>query len=124
MNPDDLNNVLPEDLVRDVINTPLEEVSENVVVELSLLQKEDPLSLYPNNPKIKEYNQTINESYTTLDILRVSSSIKEKLDILSYNLKHKKNIFIFGAGGTTSWFLPKLLKLYVSSFLKKPLTFA
>ncbi len=28
--------------------------------------------------------------------------------------------YIFGAGGTTSWFLPKLLKIYNDAFNKVP----
>lgn len=48
------------------------------------------------------------------------NKVKEKVNVLHESLKKKSNIYIFGAGGTTSWFLPKLLKIYNDAFNKVP----
>lgn len=59
----------------------------------------------------------------TFDFFKLSqlvSKVKDQGNILHESLKKKSNIYIFGAGGTTSWFLPKLLKIYNDAFNKVP----
>lgn len=48
------------------------------------------------------------------------NTLKSKVNILHEMLSRKSNVYIFGAGGTTSWFLPKLLKIFNDAFNKVP----
>ena len=41
-------------------------------------------------------------------------------DLLRTTLRKKSRVVMFGAGGTASWFLPKLLKIYNDAFTKCP----
>ncbi len=40
--------------------------------------------------------------------------------LLENTLKRRSRVVMFGAGGTASWFLPKLLKIYNDAFTKRP----
>lgn len=63
---------------------------------------------------------SLEENYSTLDLIKILTEIKSNFSILASNLQKRSKIFIFGAGGTTSWFLPKLLKIYNDAFNKLP----
>lgn len=67
-----------------------------------------------------ECTQAIQESYNTMQIIKIKNIITSNMSVTQNFLKPKPNIFIFGAGGTTSWFLPKLLKLFNDAFYKNP----
>lgn len=67
--------------------------------------------------------QKITQKVLDLDLFQVLSTIKTLKKYYSpvkTFLERKSNIYIFGAGGTTSWFLPKLLKIYNDAFNKNP----
>lgn len=53
-------------------------------------------------------------------LTQIQSTIKKYYNVLHQHLQSQGKIFIFGAGGTTSWFLPKLLKIYNDAFHKVP----
>lgn len=79
-----------------------------------------PSDIYLTFDKEAEKTQQANEAFNIFQTLALINKVKEKVNILHENLSKKSNIFIFGAGGTTSWFLPKLLKIYNDAFNKVP----
>lgn len=64
--------------------------------------------------------QKIDSEFNTFQLLALIRSVKELVNPLHFNLEKKSKVFIFGGGGTTSWFLPKLLKIYNDAFNKVP----
>lgn len=97
------------------------EVIDEISSQIS--QENPPLpskNKYPYFEKYDELNRTIQESFNILELGSLLNSIKKETNLLQFNLSNRKNVVIFGAGGTTSWFLPKLLKLYNDAFHKQP----
>lgn len=79
----------------------------------------------PNNIFLHEENEetiteTIKSNTNFFELANVIASIKKEINPLHRSLKKKSKVFIFGAGGTTSWFLPKILKIYNDAFHKVP----
>ena len=62
----------------------------------------------------------IASKFNILQLNKMIMLYKANQNILGENLRLKSKVFIFGAGGTTSWFLPKLLKIYNDAFHKSP----
>ena len=56
--------------------------------------------------------------FNVFETIKLVNDVKSKINVLHESLKQRSNIYIFGAGGTTSWFLPKLLKIYNDAFNK------
>lgn len=81
---------------------------------------EIPTDIYLSFDQEQEKTTKVDETLNIFQILELINKVKEKVNILHENLSKKSNIFIFGAGGTTSWFLPKLLKIYNDAFNKVP----
>lgn len=67
-----------------------------------------------------EITQNVSNNINVFDIIKIKKCITDNFSVTQHFLKRKSNIFIFGAGGTTSWFLPKLLKIYNDAFSKNP----
>lgn len=67
-----------------------------------------------------EISKAVAEKYTAFEQIRFINSLKKVINIPTYHLKNKPRMFIFGAGGTTSWFLPKVLKIFNDLFSKHP----
>lgn len=86
----------------------------------------DPIDWYSN---LDVYSK-----YYFKDENKVTAELDAKLDFVEYLqarayfsrnmlrnfLKQKSRVVMFGAGGTASWFLPKLLKIYNDAFTKCP----
>lgn len=53
-----------------------------------------------------------------VEMIQLRSTISKNL--LKDVLNRKSRVVMFGAGGTASWFLPKLLKIYNDAFTKCP----
>ena len=78
--------------------------------------KKVPSNIYQVFKNEDLVTQQINEKLNVFKAGKLLSTIKEKINPLHFQLKKKSKVFIFGAGGTTSWFLPKLLKIYNDAF--------
>lgn len=77
-----------------------------------------PTSLkYVFQDEEKLYND-ISASSDPFSLLEARQLVSE--DILQNVLKKRSRVIMFGAGGTASWFLPKLLKIYNDAFYKLP----
>lgn len=79
-----------------------------------------PTEAYVCLPDEAAKNQRAKETFDFFKIAGFVNKVKEDVNILHESLKKKSNVVIFGAGGTTSWFLPKLLKIYNDAFNKVP----
>jgi len=53
-----------------------------------------------------------------VEMIQLRSAVSKNL--LKDVLNRKSRVVMFGAGGTASWFLPKLLKIYNDAFTKCP----
>ena len=93
-----------------------EETSEVESTLESLKIPNDIFLRYDEESVIKK----IDEKFNTFKFLNLIKRVKESVNPLHFNLRKQSKIFIFGAGGTTSWFLPKLLKIYNDAFHKVP----
>lgn len=70
---------------------------------------------------IKDEVVKTEETLSTLDFMDVLSARTLLSGTFLRNiLECKSRIVMFGAGGTASWFLPKLLKIYNDAFFKCP----
>lgn len=94
--------------VADVVETP--EVKAPVI----------PDNIYLRFNEEEQITQTINENLNIFQINSLINTVKASVNPLHLALQKKSKVFIFGAGGTTSWFLPKLLKIYNDAFHKVP----
>lgn len=65
-------------------------------------------------------SQAVNEKFTAFQQIRFLNNLKKLIDVPAFHLKNKPRMFIFGAGGTTGWFLPKVLKIFNDIFNKRP----
>lgn len=79
-----------------------------------------PNDIYLSYPNEAEKTQRAKESLGFLKQTALLNDVKKDVNVLHESLKKKSTVFIFGAGGTTSWFLPKLLKIYNDAFNKVP----
>lgn len=106
-------------IIMNTVNTtfvaPVETKDEATKVAPSV-----PTNIYLTFDREEEKTQQAESSFNIFQTLDLINKVKEKVNILHENLGKKSNIFIFGAGGTTSWFLPKLLKIYNDAFNKVP----
>lgn len=92
----------------DVVETP--EVKAPVI----------PDNIYLRFNEEEQITQAINENLNIFQINGLINTVKASVNPLHLALQKKSKVFIFGAGGTTSWFLPKLLKIYNDAFHKVP----
>ena len=69
-----------------------------------------------DNEAVKTQNAAA--QFNVFETIKLVNDVKSKINVLHESLKQRSNIYIFGAGGTTSWFLPKLLKIYNDAFNK------
>lgn len=97
--------------------TSIQSVSETKDTEKSVSL---PDNIYQTFLNESEKTEQAKNSLSFLETIKIVNNVKQKVNVLHESLKKKSNIFIFGAGGTTSWFLPKLLKIYNDAFLKVP----
>lgn len=65
-----------------------------------------------------EISQKLQEDVDFLDLLSTKKYFSKNM--LRDTLSQKSRVVMFGAGGTASWFLPKLLKIYNDAFTKCP----
>ena len=79
-----------------------------------------PNNIYLQQPNEAERTVLLNENFNIFQISGMVNTLKSAVNPLHHMLKQKSKVFIFGAGGTTSWFLPKLLKIYNDAFHKVP----
>ena len=79
-----------------------------------------PNNIYLQQPNEAERTVLLNENFNIFQISGMVNTLKSTVNPLHHMLKQKSKVFIFGAGGTTSWFLPKLLKIYNDAFHKVP----
>ncbi len=91
-----------------------------VETEVEDSTKKVPSNIYQVFRNEHLVTQQISEQLNVFKTGKLLSTIKEKINPLHFQLKKKSKVFIFGAGGTTSWFLPKLLKIYNDAFNKVP----
>lgn len=77
----------------------------------------DTKSKYIFEDEQKIHNQ-ISEQTDFLSLLEARRVLSQPM--LTDILGKKSRVVIFGAGGTASWFLPKLLKIYNDAFTKAP----
>lgn len=77
-------------------------------------------NIFVNRPNEIQIQEQIASSFSVFDLLPLIKNVKSTVNITHETLKKKSNVFIFGAGGTTSWFLPKILKIYNDLFHKVP----
>lgn len=68
----------------------------------------------------EEVVKKIDAKFNMLKLFSFIKNVKEVSNPLHFNLRKQSKVFIFGGGGTTSWFLPKLLKIYNDAFNKVP----
>lgn len=62
--------------------------------------------------------QKIKEEMDFLDLINAHNYFSKF--VLEDTLAAKPRVVMFGAGGTASWFLPKLLKIFNDAFTKRP----
>lgn len=79
-----------------------------------------PSNIYPRFTNEDKITEAINENFNIFQINSLINTVKSNINPLHISLEKKSKVFIFGAGGTTSWFLPKLLKIYNDAFNKVP----
>lgn len=79
-----------------------------------------PTDIYLSYLNESEKTQRVKDNFNFLQMAQLITKVKSEVNVLHESLKKKSNVFIFGAGGTTSWFLPKLLKIYNDAFNKVP----
>ena len=79
-----------------------------------------PNNIYPFFEQEREKTEAAKAALGFLKITSLLNQVKKDVNILHESLDKKSTVYIFGAGGTTSWFLPKLLKIYNDAFNKVP----
>lgn len=103
-------------VTEDISNPGVSIQTEEVKVETPNI----PNDIFQRFERESVITDAITNNMNIFQINSVVNKVKEKFNPLHENLKNKSKIFIFGAGGTTSWFLPKLLKIYNDAFHKVP----
>ena len=83
-------------------------------------QPDVPKDIYLEFPNESAKTQNVKDNFDFLKLAQLLTKVKGDINVLHESLKKKSNVYIFGAGGTTSWFLPKLLKIYNDAFNKVP----
>lgn len=79
-----------------------------------------PTDIYLTFLNEAEKTQRVKDNFNFFQMASLLTKVKSEVNVLHESLKKQSNVFIFGAGGTTSWFLPKLLKIYNDAFNKVP----
>lgn len=79
-----------------------------------------PTDIYLTCLNEAEKTQRVKDNFNFFQMASLLTKVKSEVNVLHESLKKQSNVFIFGAGGTTSWFLPKLLKIYNDAFNKVP----
>lgn len=65
-----------------------------------------------------QLHKDITEDVGFINMIQLRSALSK--NVLKDVLHRKSRVIMFGAGGTASWFLPKLLKIYNDAFTKCP----
>lgn len=97
-----------------------EDINTQPVTEAAPKQPSVPNNIYLKFENEETITQSISENLNMFQINKLLSLVKSTCNPMHEALKKKSKVFIFGAGGTTSWFLPKLLKIYNDAFHKVP----
>ena len=96
----------------------------DVIQNTTEVEVQTPPVVIPENSFVKanedHFLKEVASNFNFFQLNSLIKSVRELANPLHLNLKKKSRVFIFGAGGTTSWFLPKLLKIYNDAFHKVP----
>ena len=98
----------------DLSSPPITDVAQTSEVKSSVI----PNNIYLRFNEEEQITQAVNENLNIFQINSLINTVKASVNPLHLALQKKSKVFIFGAGGTTSWFLPKLLKIYNDAFNK------
>ena len=116
------DTTLNDSTVNDEDTVATASVSESEIQEELKVEEPPkiPTNIYLQQANEAEHTALLNENFNIFQISSMMNTLKDAINPLHQMLKQKSKVFIFGAGGTTSWFLPKLLKIYNDAFHKVP----